>query len=101
MCVLLEIGQQLSLCVLMQNHYFIFLNALFDLESILMMPLNEKVKFKTCEVDPVWFNADNFFYYLPVQSFYQSIRFCSVLKKNKKIRGDDGLLGTIFFFFFK
>lgn len=38
-------------CAAMQNHYFVFLNALFDLESILMMPLNEKVKFKTREVD--------------------------------------------------
>lgn len=33
-------------CTAMQNLYFIFFNALFDSESILMMPLDEKVKYK-------------------------------------------------------
>lgn len=87
MCVLLEIVQQLSLCVLMQNHYFIFLNALFDLESILMMPLNEKVKFKTCEVDLVWFNADKFFLLLACPVFLSIYKVLFCLKKKIKKSG--------------
>lgn len=34
------------------------------------MPLNEKVKFKTCEVDLVWFNADNFFFITCLSSLF-------------------------------